>query len=78
LALLRITEAILNNENSILPVSSLIEGYFGIKDVYLSLLAVVNRGGVREILNIEFSSAEKRAFINSAQTLKTIIKKLKL
>ena len=78
LALLRITEAILNNENSILPVSSLIEGYFGIKDVYLSLPAVVNRGGVREILNIEFSSAEKRAFINSAQTLKTIIKKLKL
>jgi len=78
LALLRITEAILNNENSILPVSSLIEGYLGIKDVYLSLPAVVNRSGVREILNIEFSSAEKRAFINSAKTLKTIIKKFKL
>jgi len=77
LALVRITEAILNNENAILPVSSLIEGYLGINDVYLSLPAVVNRSGVREILKIELSSEERKAFINSAQSLKAIIKKLK-
>jgi len=78
LALVRITEAILNNENAILPVSSLIKGYLGIEDVYLNLPAVINRDGVREILKIELSSEEKQAFINSAKSLKEIIKKLKL
>jgi len=78
LALVRITEAILNDENAILPVSSLIEGYLGIKGVYLSLPAVINRKGIREVLKIELSPEEKQAFINSAYSLKAIIKKLKL
>jgi len=78
LALVRITEAILNDENAILPVSSLIEGYLGINNVYLSLPAVINRNGVREVLKIELSPEEKQAFINSAYSLKAIIKKLKL
>ncbi|MCM8757566.1 MAG: L-lactate dehydrogenase [Candidatus Omnitrophica bacterium] len=73
-ALVRITEAILNDENAILPVSILIEDYLKINDVYLSLPAVVNKTGVREVLKIEFSEEEKQAFINSAQAIKRIIK----
>ena len=78
LALVRITEAILNDENAILPVSSLINGYLGINDVYLSLPAVINRNGVREVLKIELSSEEKKAFKNSANAIKKVIKELGL
>lgn len=73
LALVRITRAILNDENSILPVSSLAKGYLGVEDVYLSLPAVVNRGGIKQILNIELSPQEEEAFKNSAATLKKVI-----
>lgn len=76
LALVRITEAILNDEHAILPVSSLIENYLGINDVYLSLPCVVGRDGVREVLKIDLSEEEKLNFITSAETMKTIIKKV--
>ncbi|MCM8778976.1 MAG: L-lactate dehydrogenase [Candidatus Omnitrophica bacterium] len=78
LALVRITEAVVNDENAILPVSSLVDDYLGINDVYLSLPAVVNRKGVREILKLELSEEEKNLFINSAHTLKKVIKDLGL
>jgi L-lactate dehydrogenase len=73
LALTRIVEAILRDENSVLPVSSLIKDFNGISDVYLSLPNVVNRSGIRELLRIELSSEEQTALINSAKSLRKII-----
>lgn len=74
LALVRITQSIINDENAILPVSSLVEGYMGIKDVYLSIPAIVNKEGVREVLYIELSEEEKRAFRACAEKIKKVIK----
>lgn len=76
LALVRITEAILKDENAILPVSFLVQGYLGVWDVYLSLPAVVNRDGVREVLKLKLSSEEELAFKNSANLIKEILKKV--
>ncbi|MCM8798398.1 MAG: L-lactate dehydrogenase [Candidatus Omnitrophica bacterium] len=78
LALVRISEAILNNENAILPVSSLIEDYLGVNGLYLSLPAVINRTGVREVLKIELSPEEKEAFKNSVEEIKRVIKEVGL
>jgi len=74
LALVRITRAIINDENAILPVSSLVKGYLGIDDVYLSLPAVINRQGVREVLHIELNPQEKEAFRNSADAIIKVIR----
>lgn len=76
LALVRITQAIIHNENAVLPVSSLAEGYMGVNDIYLSLPAIVNKEGVRTVLNIELDEKEKQAFMNSADKLKGIIKEI--
>jgi L-lactate dehydrogenase len=78
LALVRIISAILNNENAILPVSHLINGYLGVEDVYLSLPAIVNRDGIREVLNIKLSSEEEQAFRRSAEVIKSAIQSIKL
>lgn len=78
LALVRISEAILNNENAILPVSSLIKDYLGVNDLYLSLPAVINRTGVREVLKIELSPEEKELFKKSAEEIKSVIKEVGL
>jgi L-lactate dehydrogenase len=73
LALTRITQAILNDENAILPVSSLVENYLGVNDVFLSLPAIVNRSGVKGILRLDLDRAEQEAFKNSAAAVKKII-----
>jgi L-lactate dehydrogenase len=78
LSLVRITQAILHNENAVLPVSSLISDYLGVSEVYLSLPAVLNRNGVRETLMLELSTQEQEAFRNSANAIKNVIKSVRL
>ena len=78
LALVRIAGAILRDENSVLPVSSLINDYYGVSDVCLSLPSIVNRQGIIRTLPLELSKEEQEQFKHSAQTLKDIIGKLKI
>ncbi len=73
LAMVRITRAIIDDENAILPVSSLVSDYLGQKDLYLSLPAVVNKNGVREVLTMQLSSEEEEAFRRSARTIREIL-----
>lgn len=72
----RIIEAILRNENSILTVSSLVEGMYGLDDVCLSLPTIVNAGGISNVLELELSEEEKNALIHSGNSLKQIIKQI--
>jgi L-lactate dehydrogenase len=74
LALVRITQAIINDEKAILPVSSLVEDYLGINDIYLSLPAVVDKQGIREVLKIELDPQEKQALKKSVDAVKRVIK----
>jgi L-lactate dehydrogenase len=74
LAVTRISEAILKDENSVLPVSCLAQDYYGVNDVYLGLPAVINKKGVREILKIELNSEELSCLKKSAEVLKSVIK----
>ncbi|MFX1572719.1 MAG: L-lactate dehydrogenase [Promethearchaeota archaeon] len=78
LALARISQAIINDENTILPISTLIEDYYGINDVYLSLPSIVNKNGVQETLKIELNDEEIKNFRYSANKLKDVIKKADL
>lgn len=73
LALLRITKAIINDENHILPVSTLVKGFLGVNDVFLSLPAVVNKNGVGRVLDIDLTVTEQQAFKDSAETVKKVI-----
>lgn len=73
MALVRITKAILNNENCILPVSTLLEGEYGHHDVFIGVPAVVNRDGIREVIEIGLNETEKAQFDHSVSVLKDIM-----
>ncbi|MDR2426414.1 MAG: L-lactate dehydrogenase [Endomicrobium sp.] len=75
LALTKISKAVLKDENTVLPVSSLLENYHGISDIYLSVPAVVHRTGIRQTLEVDFNEEELQAFLHSARQVKKIIKK---
>ena len=69
----RVCEAIVRDEKSILPVSSVQHGSYGIQDVALSLPAVVGKDGVETIVPIALSQEEIAALQASAQTLKDVL-----
>lgn len=74
MSLVRITKAILNNENSILTVSSYLNGEYGHNDVYIGVPAVINRNGIREIVEMELNEKEKEQFNHSVSVLKETMK----
>ena len=69
----RICEAIIRDEKSILPVSSIQKGEYGIENVALSLPAIVGREGVEKVVPIKLSDTEKEELIKSASTLKNVL-----
>lgn len=76
--LMRITQAILRNQRTVLSVSSLIADYYGLKDVCFSLPTVVDRGGVEQVLRLELDATELERLRHSAAVLKKTIKSLNL
>lgn len=76
LAVRRIVESIIGNENSILTVSSLFEGEYGISDVYLSAPTIVGSDGAEQILEIGFSDKEIQGLRDSADKLKQLAKEI--
>lgn len=78
LAVKRIVEAIIRDENSILTVSSLLEGNYGIDDVCLSLPAVVNGTGISRVLDLPLDEEEASLFRKSAEAMGSAIKSINL
>ncbi len=76
LATTRILEAVLKDENRILPVSSLLTDYHGIDDVCLSVPCIVNRGGVDAALPLALNDAELAGLRNSADVIRKAIRSL--
>jgi len=74
--LMRIVEAILRDQQTILPVSSLVDDHYGISDVCLSLPSVVGRNGVERLVPIGLSSDEAEALRRSAGILRATIAEL--
>lgn len=78
LALVEIVQSILRNENSVLTVSSLLQDYHGIQDVYLSVPAIVNRKGILRQIPLDLSPDEFAQLRQSASIVKKVISSLDL
>jgi L-lactate dehydrogenase len=73
MAVRRICEAIIRDEESVLPVSTLMTGQFGIEGVCLSMPAIVGANGVDTLLPIPLDEKEQAALQESAATLRKVI-----
>ncbi len=78
MAVRRISECIVRNEHSILPISSLIEGHYGIDGLCMGVPTVVGSHGVEKMLDIPLSPEEQQKLLASAETLKGVISTLDL
>ena len=78
LSLTQIAESILRDEYSVLTVSSLLTGEYGLEDVCVSLPSIVCRQGIQKRIILSLAPEEEEGLRNSANTLKAILSQLKL
>lgn len=72
-ALARITRAILDDENAVLPLSVYMEDQYGLNDIYIGAPAVINAQGIQKVIEIPLSDAEQDRMNASAKQLKEIL-----
>ena len=73
MAVKRICEAIIRDEKSILPISSMMKGDFGIEGISLSMPAIVGKNGVECLVPIQLNEEEISKLQKSAQKLQDIL-----
>ena len=65
-----VIKAILNDENRIIPVSTLLEGEYGERDVYAGVPTVLNRSGAYDVLEIHMTLGELARFKESTRVIR--------
>lgn len=73
MVLARLTRAILNDENSIFTISAYLNGEYSESGFYIGIPALINRNGVRKILEIPLDESEKKRFKDSAKVIKEML-----
>ncbi len=78
MALARIVEAIINDQNSVFSTSSYLDGEYGLNDIYIGVPSVIGKDGVKWVLEVPLTDTENERMQASAKTLKEIIDKSNL
>jgi L-lactate dehydrogenase len=76
IAIRDVVHAVILNKSALLPVSSLVQGAYDIRDICLSVPAVVNRQGVVQHVEIKLWPKEQMALQQSARALKETLSKV--
>lgn len=70
--LMRITKAILRDENAVLPVGAPLNGEYGLNDIFIGTPAIINAKGIEKVIEVPLSDKEKDLMAKSAETLKKV------
>ena len=76
MALNRLVRAVLDDENSVLTVSTYLENQYGQSDIYIGVPAIINSNGVREIVKLELNEEEQKKLDESCKLIKDMRKEL--
>ncbi len=70
----RMVEAIINDERAEIPVSAVLEGEYGLRELAIGVPAIIGKGGLIKIVEYNLTDEEKISLRESANILKSIIK----
>lgn len=73
IALTRLIKAILGDENAIMPVSAYIDGEYKNKGIYVGVPAIINKNGIKDILELKLEEKEQEQFNNCCKILNEMI-----
>lgn len=77
LSINRIVESILKDFNTIMPVGTVLNGQYGIKDVLVNVPTVVGGAGAEKVLELNISDAELQLLRHSAEQVRAVINEVK-
>ncbi|WP_306352823.1 malate dehydrogenase [Flavobacterium sp. '19STA2R22 D10 B1'] len=72
-----LVDSILNDQKKIIPCSTLLEGEYGQKDIFVGVPCIIGKNGIEEIVNIELNAVEKDLFVKSADAVRNMNEDLK-
>ena len=75
MALNRLIHAVLNDENAILTVSTYQNNEYGQEGMYIGVPAIINKNGVKEILQLKLNEEDQAKFNHSCEIMKENIEK---
>lgn len=78
LVLVKLCKYILQDENYLVPVSALCEGEYGLNNIHIGVPCILNRNGIRNIVEFNLTNVEYNNLKNSSKNLASIIEKINL
>lgn len=69
----QMVEAVVRDQNRIFPVCALLNGEYGMKNIYLGVPVKLGKGGIKEIIELKLNKEEKELLDNSAEAVKQVM-----
>jgi len=67
-------ESFLKDENRILPCAAYLNGEYGVEGLYVGVPVIINKTGVKKVIELKLNSSEKKQFLKSVNAVKTLTK----
>jgi malate dehydrogenase len=72
-AALEMAESYLKNKKRVLPCAAYLNGEYGVKGLYAGVPIVISAKGVERVIELELTSSERDAFMNSVESVKSLV-----
>lgn len=72
----QMVEAIVRNSRRVFPVCAMLNGEYGMKDIYLGVPVILGKNGIEEIVEVKLNEDEKQLLEKSAGAVKSVMKVL--
>ena len=69
----QMVEAIVNNQRRVFPVCALLNGEYGMKNIYLGVPVILGKNGIEKIIEVKLDNEEKQLLEESAQAVKSVM-----
>jgi malate dehydrogenase len=76
-AAVEMAEAILKDKKKILPCAALLEGEYGIRDLFIGVPVKLGAGGIEQVIEIKLNEEEKKALHQSAAAVRGLVEDMK-
>jgi len=78
LSAIEMAEAFLKDKKRVLPCAALLEGQYGVKDLFIGVPVIIGEGGIEKIIEVRLNEGEKAQFAKSIESVKKTCAEAKL
>ncbi len=69
----QMVEAIIRDQKRVFPVCALLNGEYGMNNIYLGVPVVLGKNGIEKIIEVKLDNEEKELLANSAKAVRSVM-----